>query len=121
MLKGFETLTVELSVHESERIVPMIMSKMLCHKGKANAITNGELIQYCGTRGQVISQPRIRKVIEYIRQKDLVPGLSANSTGYFIAENPDELELWISSMEGRRNSLNTSIRIASKTLRKMRN
>lgn len=109
MLKGFEEITSELYPSEKAVLLPMLMAKLVTHKGQGNAITNPELIQYCATRGVKANPGRVRKVIEHIRQSNLLEGLIANKRGYFMCETPAEFKEWLETMEQRRNALDATI------------
>lgn len=109
-LKGFEDITHELTVFEKEKLLPLLVAKLVTHTGKKNAIKNAQLRQYIVDRGHKdIHEPRIRKIAEYIRQKYLLENLIAGRKGYYIAENPEEVKEWLDTMRQRRNALTNTI------------
>jgi carbamoylphosphate synthase small subunit len=109
MLTGFETITHELTEQEM-KFVPAIVAHLSLRKGKVNAITNQALSEYLKVRSiGSVAGARMRKLINYIRHKHLVPALIATSAGYYIAETPAEIEAYITSLDGRANEI---IRIA---------
>lgn len=120
MLKGFDEQTRELTEFEAETLVPMIAEKLLLHKGKSKAISNDRLRDWLQIHAEAkTSEPRIRKMVEHIRQTHLLEGLIAGRFGYYIAENPDELKEWIEVMKARRNALNASIDAGVSSYKKM--
>lgn len=119
MLNGFEIVTAELNDHEERVLVPMIMSKLSGHRGQKNAIKNKELVLYCMCRNEKVTEPRVRKIVEYIRQKHLIEGLIAKQFGYFIAESPEEILQWIQTMKCRRNAIECSINAAMRVYDKL--
>ncbi|MBW2998462.1 hypothetical protein KY321_02890, partial [Candidatus Woesearchaeota archaeon] len=48
-----------------------------------------------------LTQPRIRKIVNYIRNNDLLLLLCANSKGYFLPQNLTELDEYLDTMEKR--------------------
>lgn len=119
MLNGFERTTAELNSYEKKIIVPLIVNKLLQHKGKKSAIKNKELIAYCYANGIRLLEPRTRKMVEYIRKQRLIDGLIAKQFGYFIAEDPEDILSWVATMESRRNAMDCSIDAAMKVYDKL--
>lgn len=119
MIKDFEERTAELNKLEKETIVPLIVNKLKTCVGKKRAIKNGQLIAYLYVNGIRISEPRVRKIIEYIRQQRKVDWLIAAQYGYFIAETEEQVRDWINTMKTRRNAIETTILIAEGTLSKV--
>lgn len=95
MIKGFETITADLSQDELDMIQPII--KGLNNKqGKDMAITGTKICKAINTTG-----PRLRKMINYIRTNNLLPGLCSTSNGYFVAQNIYEMQDYIISLKQR--------------------
>tara|TARA_R110002051_G_scaffold309303_3_gene381814 strand:+ start:3546 stop:3917 length:372 start_codon:yes stop_codon:yes gene_type:complete len=95
MIKGFETITADLSQDELDMIQPII--KGLNNKqGKDMAITGTKICKAINTTG-----PRLRKMINYIRTNNLLPGLCSTSNGYFVAKNIYEMQDYIISLKQR--------------------
>jgi hypothetical protein len=118
-IKGFEGLTHELTEFELATILPLIVAKLSAHKGKANSISNNQLQQYVKDRGHGINGPRIRKVVEHIRHSFLIENLIAGGRGYFIAQDPEEISNWLTSMKQRRSAITKTISAGEKSLRQM--
>lgn len=118
-IKGYETITHELSQYELDVVLPMLVAKICHHKGRKNAITNARLRGYMSERNATLNEPRLRKIVEHIRQTHLLPGLVAAKQGYFIAESPEEMREWLDTMKQRKNALAATIYAGELTLRQM--
>lgn len=102
MLIGFDSITYELTDYERKTIVPVLVEKLKTCKGVAQAATNGQLMTHLTQRGLPgISEARIRKLINYVRNQHLINALIATSKGYFVASCPEEVLRYIESLEGR--------------------
>jgi hypothetical protein len=114
MLKGFEEQTHNLTDYELREILPIVVRGFKKKTGKENSITNPEickaLTEYYGL--DKISEPRVRKIIYYIRQKNLVPRLIATSKGYWVATSKQELEDWRETILGRINAMQETLNYA---------
>tara|TARA_R100000655_G_scaffold91646_1_gene132484 strand:- start:4458 stop:4829 length:372 start_codon:yes stop_codon:yes gene_type:complete len=86
MLRGFEKITVELTDDELKK-VPTIVKGIQKRIGKENAVTSKIICDKMNLIGV-----RLRKIIHYIRVKNLISGLCSNSKGYYVAKNIKELE-----------------------------
>tara|TARA_R110000824_G_scaffold206477_2_gene391551 strand:- start:1195 stop:1593 length:399 start_codon:yes stop_codon:yes gene_type:complete len=105
MLTNFENYTSELTPEE-RKMVPTIVNGLKQLIGKEKAWSNKRIGQAILDRYNVkLSSPRLRKIIQYIRVKDLVPCLIATSIGYYVAANKKEVEEYIKSLEERINSI----------------
>lgn len=119
-IKDFEDITHELTEYELKTILPIVVAKLSAHKGKGNSISNSELRTHIADRGfKYLSPGRVRKIIEHIRQTYLVQYVVAGGRGYFIAENAQELNDWLTSMKQRRNAETRTIQVGEKWLRQM--
>ena len=110
MLHGFENETKDLTEDELS-LVPLLVGTLKYKVGVKNAITNKLLIRflaaYTGENGKPIniSEARIRKIINHIRMHDMIPGLLASSKGYYVSNDPKEIEGYIQSLKGRENAI----------------
>lgn len=119
-IKGYENITHELRKDEVEKYLPMIVAKLSAHKGRANAITNEKIRDYVHDRcGVMLREPRVRKIVEHIRQAYIVQNLVASIKGYYIAECPGEMEEWLVTMRQRRSALDKTIAAGEKSLKQM--
>lgn len=108
MINGFEKFTIELNDDEM-KIVRIIVDRFRQKPGIKNIVTNGQMITGLKNHYQIeITEPRIRKVIQYIRLNNLIPGLIATSKGYYSTDDIDELEKWIETMKQRENAIRES-------------
>lgn len=104
MIKGFDNETQPLTEYELKNVLPVILDGLKTKIGKANAVTNKFIISRL--RGSYkVDAARIRKVINYIRTNDLLPGLIATSEGYFLATTEGELLEYEESLKGREEAI----------------
>lgn len=102
MITGFEELTEPLSDQEREVFLPPIIRGLRVKVGKAMAVTNKDIVRGLAINLDIkISEARVRKMINHIRNNDIIPCLIATSKGYYIAESPEEMDEYIQSLEGR--------------------
>ena len=95
MIKGFEEYTYELTNYETELVEKLI--KGLSPKiGRNKAVTSTVICKSLNIVG-----PRLRKLINFIRITNQLPGLCSSSKGYFVAENIGELDDYIISLKKR--------------------
>lgn len=104
MIKGFEDETAPLSDYE-QSLVPLFIQGFASKVGKKNAITNKEICKKMKSVGHDINDTRVRKIINYIRNNNLVSVLLASSKGYWVSKDKKEIKDWIDSMEGRISSM----------------
>jgi len=103
MIQGFEEQTAPLS--EAERAAVRYIIPLLSNaRGKNNAVFNDQLASACPI-GIRPNPARIRKIINYIRNTDLVPCLIASSKGYYVAEKESELREYEDSLDNRAKSI----------------
>lgn len=105
---NFEEITHELTPDEELKIVPIIVKRFKSNQGKEKIVTNKKMIEgiqkVCGFK---TSEPRIRKMIQFIRDKNLLNDLEilATSQGYYSTDDNNEIVTWIKSMNNRINSM----------------
>lgn len=105
MIDGFYLQTHPLTEEEKKVILPFC-NGLKTHVGKLNAITSDEMIRGIRKNCNVeLTGPRVRKIISHIRQNDLVPRLVANSKGYYIEPNDEELLKYINSLKQRADAI----------------
>ena len=95
MIKGFETITADLSDDELNMVQIVIKGLKVKH-GKDKAVTGAVICKALNINGV-----RLRKMINYIRINNLIPALCSSSKGYFVANNINELEDYIISLKQR--------------------
>ena len=95
MIKGFEDYTYELTDVEL-LLVDKLIRGLNPKTGKEKAITSTIICKSLN-----ITSPRLRKLINYIRTTNQLPGLCSSKNGYFVAENLKEIEDYIISLKQR--------------------
>ena len=95
MIKGFEEFTYELTEVEL-LIVDDLLKGLGARIGKDNAITSTKICESLR-----VTAARLRKIINYIRVTNQLPGLCSSKKGYFVAKNIEELEDYMISLKQR--------------------
>jgi hypothetical protein len=102
MIEGFEKQTKDLTDYEKRVLLPLMIKGLSHHVGAENAITNSEICMKLSAKGyDNINEVRVRKIINYIRNNNLVPRLMATYKGYYVTNDPAELYSYISSLSSR--------------------
>lgn len=99
-LHGFDAQTKALTEYE-KNLIPFFVRGLKDRRGKQNAVSNARMIGWFATKGVKISSSRVRKIINYIRLHNTIPGLLANSDGYYVSTDPGEVMMYIGSLDGR--------------------
>lgn len=113
MITNFEIITSELDRYE-QRLVSVFADILKDHVGKENAITNKRMREKLLTNNNINIKPaRVRKIIHFLRVKDVFQNyaLLASSQGYYLSNNPEEIDKQIESLEQRMNSID-DVRVA---------
>lgn len=118
MINGFENITQPLSEYEKNTLLPIFVKGLLKKVGHSNAVTNKHMVQGLKKLGHNVNDARVRKLINFIRNKNLIPGLIASSRGYYISNDPEEVEKYCESLAQRSNEIN---RIKNRMLRYLHN
>lgn len=105
MLNGFEFYTSDLSDYEKDVLLPLFVSGFRDKVGREKAVTNKEIIAKLKPKGFKISDARVRKLINHIRNHNLVPGLIATSEGYYVSRDQSEVNRYIESLAGREKAI----------------
>ena len=101
MIKNFEEFTIDLNPTE-HRLIPMMVDRFKMKRGIEHIVTADTMISKIHeTFGVKLKDTRIRKMIQFIRVHNLVPGLIATSRGYYTAETTAEINEWIESLKAR--------------------
>lgn len=121
MLPGFEDITFSLTESEMQWAVQIAngLSKRI---GPENAITSDEIIKsYLEKRSVKLTGPRIRKIVNYIRMHDMVPCLVASSKGYYVTNDPKDLQRYAASLTGRAQAIQALILNVERDIKKLQN
>ena len=86
MIKGFENETAPLSDYE-QSLLPLFIQGFTTKLGKKNAITNKQICSRMKAIGHDVNDTRIRKIINHIRNNNLVSVLLASSKGYWVSKD----------------------------------
>jgi pyrrolidone-carboxylate peptidase len=105
MISGFSDITYDLNDYEVKTLLPTIVAKLSNNKGKQRAATNKKICEYLGSRGFKASEPRVRKIINLIRNENIIPGLIATSAGYYVTDDVEELEKYVESLAQRSSEI----------------
>jgi len=108
VIEGFEDITYDLTDFEKS-LVPGFVASLVKRVGKDKAITSKEIIAAYATKGVVINDARIRKIINHIRTGYLVKGLMATSKGYYVSVDRQEIAEYCASL-GHREAAIGSVR-----------
>ena len=111
MITGFDEITRPLTDYERDVLLPVIAYGLSLKVGKATAITNGRICDALRSKGYKITEPRLRKIVNFIRTSGIVTNLIATSKGYHIATSLDEMEDYIESLKARESAIR-DVRIA---------
>lgn len=112
MIQGFSEQTEPLTEYEEQTLLPQLVRGLRTKIGKSMSVTNKAIIEGMKKNlGLSISDARVRKLINHIRTKDLVPCLIATSSGYYIAESEQELKDYEESLLGREEAIR-SVRLS---------
>lgn len=116
MIPTFEEQTAPLTDYELNVLLPLMIQGFKKKIGVDNCVTNPEICKALKAKGFKISEPRVRKLVFYIRFNNLVPKLIASSKGYWIATNKEEIESWLSSVNAKIDALEETKRYAQNML-----
>ena len=94
------------NLNDFEKRCMHVIVKGLSNKiGKEKTISNKQIISKMDAIGyEGLTPPRVRKIVNYIRNNDLLLLLCANSNGYFLPKNLEELDNYLDTMGKRINS-----------------
>lgn len=114
MIESFEDQTHPLTEYELKTLLPLMIQGFTTKIGKAKAVTNAQICKALINKGFDVNEPRIRKLVFYIRQQNLVPNLIASSKGYWIATDRKEVDIWVDSLQSRIDALKETLNYATK-------
>lgn len=105
MLNGFEKQTEPLNDYERNILLPVIVHGLQIRVGERNAVTNRKMTVVLRNQGYEISEARVRKLINHIRNHALVKRLIATSKGYYVATSVEALAEYIDTLRGREQAI----------------
>lgn len=110
MLTLFKNITQEMTILEKDTRVQMLIA-LLKDSHEQNRITGGQVCIWFKAQGHNVSEVRLRKMINYIRVKNMMaPAVVIGAgNGYFITTDTNLIEQQIESIQGRMDSMNAFI------------
>ncbi len=103
MIDGFENETKPLTELEQSLVQKFVNS--LQRRTKANPCSNAYIIRKFSERGIKLTGARIRKIINHIRTHHLVNNLVADNKGYYVTQDPAEVERYTQSLYQRAEAI----------------
>lgn len=103
-----ETSVWRLTPHEEEVLYPLVV-KILSHRPKEKVFSNTKIRKILKEFGEDIADSQIRKIVFNIRHSGAIPLLIANSEGYYIASNIEEVNAWIDTHKGKIQSMKVTL------------
>ncbi len=101
MIRGFEKETEDLNEQEV-RLSHLIALTLDTRVGLHNALTNNQLCEVIEFHhGLIVSPSKMRKIINHIRRNKLVKNLIANTKGYFVSKDREEIIEYVKSLYER--------------------
>ena len=101
MIINFEEITKELSADERSAVSMLV--KGFANYTKEAPIKAPDIIDRVNSKNLLrfkLSEPRLRKLCNFIRAKGLLP-LIATSNGYYVSRDTEEIKKQIKSLEER--------------------
>lgn len=120
MLQNFEKYTHDLTQYELD-LVPVFVMSLKNKIGQDHAVTAKTIEEKMKSAGFKAAGPRIRKIINHIRNMGLVEGLVASSSGYYISTDSLEISNYIESLEGREGAIRVVREGMEAYLRRLKN
>lgn len=106
MLYGFEKQTEPLTDYERDVLLPVFVQGLKTKIGKEKAVTNPQMIKALKQAGyKKLSEPRVRKIINYIRTNRIIINLIASSNGYWIENDIEERRKYVAMVKDRANAM----------------
>lgn len=102
MITNFEQITADLNEYELS-LVPAFINGFK-HHSKQNPIKAPEILRKMKERGYKVSDARLRKIVNYMRSKSILPVI-ATSQGYYTSFDPDEIRKQAKSLQERASAI----------------
>lgn len=111
MLSGFEKYTDSLTDYEKEVLLPVFVQGLRTKIGKESAVTNAFMIKALKQQGyKHLSEPRVRKIINYIRCTGLIHNLVASSKGYWVENDLEERRKYVDMVKERAEAMLSALK-----------
>jgi len=110
MITNFEEIT-KVMTEDEKKLVPIII-KGLSTKTKDNPIKGADIVNAINENKdkygiKVFNEPRLRKIINFIRSEGILP-VMGTLNGYYCTKDRTELESQIESLTQRAEAIMTS-------------
>lgn len=110
MITLFENITEKLTDLEKQTLVPLLVN-ILRNTDAGMTITGAALVQFLHTRNYKTDGQRIRGMVAYIRQMNLMKPkvLIGSNKGYFVTDDVNIIDKQIESLKGRMDAMAASV------------
>lgn len=113
-MKNLDTQLTKLTHEELNIILPRLVEGLKRKSDPEHPIKGAKLVQFFNDKKDILglesnfSEPRLRKVINFIRANGIAP-IIATSRGYYYSNDPEEIMALIISLQSRITSLEAAI------------
>lgn len=107
MIAGYEIETKPLDDYEKSTVLPRIVSGLSLLKQSGKTLSSTRIIERLQKEGIQLTGPRLRKIINHIRINHIVRGIVADDKGYWVASQPDQILLYLDSLDARIEAITT--------------
>lgn len=97
--------TPSLSLYDQNVLLPILVKGLKRKKGKENAVIGKQIIEGLKSHGLKINERQMYRIITHIRKNDLIVGLMASRSGYYISYNAEELMDYEASLLSRETAI----------------
>ena len=105
MKKEMKKETRSLTDYDHNVLLPVLLKGLKLKKGKINAVTGKQILQGLQGQGLKLNERDVFMLINHIRTNDLVAGLMATSSGYYIASNEQDFMNYEDTLLSREKSI----------------
>ena len=105
MKKELKKETRPLTYYDHNVLLPILMKGLEMKKGKMNAVTSKQIVHGLQSQGLKINDRDVGSLINHIRTNDLIVGLMATSTGYYITNSEQDFKKYENSLLGREKEI----------------
>ena len=103
MITGFENITYQLTEEEIE-LAKLVFKGLKFNSSKNNPKTSKHIVKWFKDNGYKMDGARLRKIVNYLRGKQILPNLIATSKGYYVSDDLEEIKKQVKSLTERAKS-----------------
>lgn len=119
MINGFPEETADLNADELA-LVPGFVASLSKRIGKEKSVRASDITSiYAQKFNEAIDGARVRKIINYIRVRRLVPNLVGTAKGYHVEADPQEIKTYVEGLIQRANAILSVANSYSETTEKL--